>query len=39
MDVLRIEDGAIAEILTFGPDVFPDFGLAPTLAAEGAPRA
>jgi RNA polymerase sigma-70 factor (ECF subfamily) len=31
MDVLRIEEGAIAEILTFGPDVFASFGLPPTL--------
>jgi RNA polymerase sigma-70 factor (ECF subfamily) len=30
-DVLRIEDGAIAEITTFGPELFPVFGLAPTL--------
>jgi RNA polymerase sigma-70 factor (ECF subfamily) len=37
MDVLRIEEGAIAEILTFGPDVFAAFGLPPTLAAEGEP--
>jgi RNA polymerase sigma-70 factor (ECF subfamily) len=38
MDVLRIEEGAIAEILTFGPDVFAAFGLAPTLEAGGVPR-
>ena len=31
VDVLRIEDGAIAEITTFNADVFPAFGLAPTL--------
>jgi RNA polymerase sigma-70 factor (ECF subfamily) len=30
-DVLRIEDGTIAEITTFGPELFPAFGLAPTL--------
>jgi RNA polymerase sigma-70 factor (TIGR02960 family) len=30
-DVLRIEDGAIAEITTFGAGLFPAFGLAPTL--------
>ena len=30
-DVLRVEDGAIAEITTFGPELFPAFGLAVTL--------
>jgi RNA polymerase sigma-70 factor (TIGR02960 family) len=30
-DVLRIEDGAIAEITTFGTGLFPRFGLPPTL--------
>ena len=30
-DVLRIEDGAIAEITTFGSSLFPAFGLPPTL--------
>ena len=30
-DVLRIEDGRIAEITTFGPELFPAFGLAATL--------
>jgi RNA polymerase sigma-70 factor (ECF subfamily) len=30
-DVLRIEGGRIAEITTFGPELFPAFGLAPTL--------
>ena len=30
-DVLRIEDGAIAEITTFGKVLFPAFGLPPTL--------
>ena len=31
LDVLRIEDGTIAEITTFGPSRFPAFGLPPTL--------
>ncbi len=30
-DVLRIEQGAIAEITTFGPSLFPAFGLPSTL--------
>jgi RNA polymerase sigma-70 factor (TIGR02960 family) len=30
-DVLRIENGLIAEITTFGPSLFPAFGLSPTL--------
>ena len=30
-DVLRIENGAIAEITTFGAGLFPAFGLQPTL--------
>ncbi|MDT4934573.1 MAG: hypothetical protein QOK11_2465 [Pseudonocardiales bacterium] len=30
-DVLRIEDGAVVEITTFGPELFPAFGLALTL--------
>ena len=30
-DVLRVEDGAIAEITTFGAGLFPAFGLPPTL--------
>jgi hypothetical protein len=30
-DVLRIRDGRIAEITTFGPELFPQFGLATTL--------
>ena len=30
-DVLRIEDGVIAEITTFGPELFWAFGLPPTL--------
>ena len=32
MDVLRIADGQILEIVTFGPDVFAGFGLPATLA-------
>ena len=31
LDVLRIEDGLIAEITTFGYVLFPAFGLPPTL--------
>lgn len=31
MDVLRVEDGVIAEVITFGPDRFPLFGLPATL--------
>ena len=31
LDVLRVEDGRIAEITTFGAALFPAFGLAPTL--------
>ena len=27
LDVLRIEDGAVAEITTFGPALLPAFGL------------
>ena len=30
-DVLRIEDGRVAEITTFGPELFPAFGLPLTL--------
>ena len=30
-DVLRIRDGAIAEITTFGPELFPVFDLPATL--------
>jgi RNA polymerase sigma-70 factor (TIGR02960 family) len=30
LDVLRIEAGLIAEITTFGPELFPEFGLAAT---------
>ena len=32
-DVLRVVDGRIAEITTFGAELFPAFGLAPTLEA------
>jgi RNA polymerase sigma-70 factor (TIGR02960 family) len=31
LDVLRAEDGQIAEITTFGPSLFPAFGLPPIL--------
>ena len=31
LDVLRIEDGAVVEITTFGPGLFPAFGLPLTL--------
>jgi hypothetical protein len=31
LDVLRIRDGRLAEINTFGPDVFPALGLAAEL--------
>jgi RNA polymerase sigma-70 factor (ECF subfamily) len=31
IDVLAIEEGTIVEIITFGPDVFPSFGLPETL--------
>ena len=31
LDVLRVQDGAIAEITTFGSDLFAAFGLAETL--------
>jgi RNA polymerase sigma-70 factor (TIGR02960 family) len=30
-DVLRIEDGLVAEVTTFGPELFPCFGLSATL--------
>jgi RNA polymerase sigma-70 factor (ECF subfamily) len=33
-DVLRIQDGGIAEITTFGPALFPAFGLPPTLTQQ-----
>ena len=32
IDLLRVEEGSIAEVLTFGPDVFPAFALPPDLA-------
>ena len=31
LDVLRVVDGRIAEITTFGPELFPQFGLPPTV--------
>jgi RNA polymerase sigma-70 factor, ECF subfamily len=31
LDVLRIQDGAVAEIITFGEEVFPAFGLPASL--------
>jgi len=31
LDVLRVRDGLIAEITTFGPALFPEFGLPPVL--------
>src|SRR5438132_7753923 len=34
-DVLRIEAGVIAEITTFGPSLFPAFGLPPNLVEKG----
>jgi hypothetical protein len=37
-DVLRVRDGAIAEITTFGPELFPVFGLRPTLSDAQAGR-
>ena len=30
-DVLRVVDGRVAEITTFGPELFPQFGLPPAL--------
>ncbi|HLX50998.1 MAG TPA: RNA polymerase subunit sigma-70 [Streptosporangiaceae bacterium] len=35
LDVLRVRDGLIAEITTFGPALFPAFGLPQTLDATG----
>src|SRR5690606_31100051 len=35
LDVLRVEDGAVAEITTFGADLFPAFGLPATLPEAG----
>jgi RNA polymerase sigma-70 factor (ECF subfamily) len=34
IDVLRVEDGAVAEITTFGTDLFPAFGLPATLPGD-----
>ena len=34
LDVLRVEDGEIAEITTFGPNLFAAFGLPPTLGPD-----
>jgi len=34
LDVLRIEEGAIAEITTFGAELFPAFGLPESLSTE-----
>jgi RNA polymerase sigma-70 factor (ECF subfamily) len=31
IDVIRVEDGLVAEITTFGPELFPAFGLPPSL--------
>jgi RNA polymerase sigma-70 factor (TIGR02960 family) len=36
-DVLRIDSGRIAEITTFGPSLFPVFGLAPSLRPDPDP--
>ena len=33
LDVLRIADGLVAEIVTFPPEVFPAFGLPPSCSA------
>ena len=33
IDVLRIEEGQIAEVFTFGPQLFPAFGLPAMLSA------
>ena len=38
IDLLRIEEGLISEIVTFGPDVFPSLGLPTTLEESGAAR-
>jgi RNA polymerase sigma-70 factor (ECF subfamily) len=34
LDVLRVEEGLITEIVTFPGDLFKDFGLPPTLSAD-----
>jgi RNA polymerase sigma-70 factor (ECF subfamily) len=42
IDVMRVEDGLVAEITTFGSSLFPAFGLPPTFndaMPSGAPRA
>ena len=38
LDVLRVEDGVIAEITTFGAGLFPAFGLPPTVTPHHAPE-
>ena len=35
LDVLKIEEGLITEIVTFGPEVFPSFALPLTMDSEG----
>ena len=34
LDVIRVEDGAIAEVTTFGASLFPQFGLPPVWPAK-----
>ena len=34
LDVIRVEDGAIAEVTTFGASLFPEFGLPPVWPAK-----
>lgn len=34
LDVLRVVEGRISEITTFGPELFPQFGLPPTFQAD-----
>ena len=38
LDVLRIEDGLITEIVVFTPDLFPMFGLPMMMTMEAAPE-
>ena len=38
LDVIRVEDGLVAEVTTFGASLFPQFGLPPTWPAPGALR-